>query len=113
MWFLILLIIDIISRQKVGLSVEFVMGTLDAAVSALCGKAVVQSLRSWIGSSFYCGLVAPPSSGKSAAIQSIQWAVDHMEQFLEIEKSMLINAPTVEALSRFCEDIPAILCKLV
>jgi hypothetical protein len=73
------------------------MGSLDAAVSALAGKAVVRSLRSWVGSSFYVGLVAPPSSGKSAAIQAIQWAADHMETFLEIESSMLINAPTVEA----------------
>ena len=53
----------ILIRQKIGLSVEFVMGPLAAAVSALAGKAVVQSLRTFIGSSFYVGLVAPPSSG--------------------------------------------------
>ena len=97
--------------KKIGISVEFVMGTLAAAVSALAGKAVIQSLRTFIGSSFYVGLVAPPSSGKSAAIQCIQWAVDHMEQFLAIQDSMLINAPTVESLSKFCENIPAILCE--
>ena len=88
------------------------MGPLDTAISALIGKATIRSLRQQIGSSFYVGLVAPPSSGKSAAIQCIQWAVDHMEQYLELGNSMLINAPTVESLSRFCADIPAILCNI-
>ena len=86
------------------------MGAILTGVSALAGKAAVQSLKSWIGSSLYVGLVAPPSSGKSAAISHVQWAVDHMEQFLELEKSMLINAPTIESLSRFCADTQAILC---
>ena len=87
------------------------MGALLTSVSALAGKAVIKSLQSWVGSSFYVGLVAPPSSGKSAAISHCQWAIDHMEQFLEIQNSMLINAPTIESLSKFCGDAPAILCK--
>ena len=87
------------------------MGPLLAAVSALTGKSLVRSLQVFIGSSFYVGLVAPPSSGKSAAIQAIMNAVDHVEKFLEIDKTMLINAPTMEALSKFCENTTAILCK--
>jgi len=100
-----------IKSRKIGLSVEFAMGPLLAAVSALTGKALIRSLKQLIGSSFYVGLVAPPSSGKSAAIEAIMNAIDHMENFLETEKTMLINAPTVEALSKFCESTSAILCK--
>jgi len=88
------------------------MGTLITTVSALLGKSTVKSLKTQVGSSFYVGLIAPPSSGKSAAITPMLVAINQLETFLEIDASMLINAPTMEALSKFCSNTPTILCNL-
>ncbi len=93
------------------MSVEYAMSPIFAATSAMSGKSVVKSLRKWLGCSTFYALIAPPSSGKSDAIALTQVAIDKMERFLKIQRSMLISAPTIEALSKFCSNIPAIICK--
>lgn len=99
------------NRQEVGVSVEYAMSSIFAATSAMSGKAVVLSLKKWIGCSVFYTLIAPPSSGKSDAIALTHGAIDKMERFLKIQRSMLISAPTIEALSKFCSALTAIICK--
>lgn len=88
------------------------MAPIFAAVSALAKKSTIKSLKTQLGCSVYYGLVAPPSSGKSAAIGITQQSIVKMERFLKIESSMLISTPTNESLQNYCATLPAVLCKL-
>jgi len=63
-------------------------------------KADLKALNQFVFPIFYTGLVAQPSTGKSAAMNFTVSAIESVERFMRLSdtESVLIQAPTVEGL---------------
>ena len=72
------------------------------------GHSQLSCLTARIGPISFCGLVAQPSMGKTAAMRFNQSAIEAVERFFEVplQQSRQCNAPTIEGYLNILKLIP-------